>query len=176
MESEVNLMVREVITAPISTHDGRVKLGQRQQIELINMALQGKTQKQIRINLDLTPLEFHDLLNNNPKFKQLYLACKDVGVHELVDELLEIPHSSLSVKSQQLLSENIRWLASKRDKDNYGDKIDVTIEHISVKDALDEAKKRALELKRSEFGILDENDEGEDEQLQDDNNGSTSDT
>lgn len=176
MESELNLMVREVIKEPITTHDGRVKLGQRQQIELINMALQGKTQRQIRINLDLTPLEFHDLLNNNAKFKQLYIACKNVGIHELVDELVEIPHSALSVKSQQLLSENIRWIASKRNKDDYGDKIDVTVEHISVKDALSEAKKRAIELKRSEFGILDDENKEEDEQLQDDNNGSTSDT
>lgn len=159
--SEFDLILENNLKETISTKDGRVRLNLREQYNFINQALMGKTNKQIRKEFNISALEFLDLLNSNKEFAEVFRFSRELGYEELADELVEIPHKNMSVKQAQLLSENIRWLLSKRSQEKYGDKIDIKVEHIDLNQAMTEAKNRALKLERAEFRVLDDDSESE---------------
>ena len=57
------------------------------------------------------------------------------GIHEEMDNPL----------TMRVVSDNIKWMASKRYKERYGDKLDIAVTHtIDLKSAIAEARQRSL--------------------------------
>lgn len=67
------------------------------------------------------------------------------GLEKLADTLLDIPDDYEEIARGKLKSDNIKWLLSKRLPSEYGDRVQVDVNHtVDITGALDEAKKRVL--------------------------------
>lgn len=66
------------------------------------------------------------------------------GMEIHADSLMEITQQYPDVAEARLISENIRWLLSRRKSKTYGDRLDVNVEHrVNIVGALSEARARA---------------------------------
>jgi hypothetical protein len=89
-------------------------------------------------------------------YGEKYIAFRDkahrariAGMHSLVDQLQTIPEEIQDVNRARLMCENIRWTASRLDRQTYGDKVDVTMTHsVDLDSAMSEAQRRVEEKKR----------------------------
>lgn len=127
----------------ISDKSGTIRLNKRGQLEVLNMVISGETNRAICKKFEFTPLQFHQLLSDNSEFKQAVEFMRDEGSEYLADMLLEIP-KNMPHSEAKILSDNIRWLLSKRAKSKYGDSMNLNVEgSISIKGALSEARQRA---------------------------------
>lgn len=82
---------------------------------------------------------------DNPKFDQDIRTAQAFQVDLLVDTLPNIQDHESDAIMAGVISKNIQWVASKRYRQIYGDKLDVNHNvTISIKDAMEEARKRTL--------------------------------
>lgn len=105
-----------------------------------------------------TVAECCSVLNINPaavafarrkdiQFDQAIRDAQAVLMDMAVDKLLTIDEAIENPLMARVISDNIKWLASKRAKEIYGDKVDVSITHtLDLRDVLADAKSRRLEF------------------------------
>lgn len=83
----------------------------------------GRTVKAVCEELGLASGVLYNRASRNPELKDRLNAAREIAQHSLVDTLLEIPFDDrLSDASKKLLSDNLKWTASRQNKDAYGDK------------------------------------------------------
>lgn len=122
-----------------------MRLTLEQQKLAINLAQQGKTIKEIREELNISPHHFNKMREEDPLFGQNFARARQEGLEELADNLLEIAKTEPDVQRARLHSENIRWILSKRKPETYGDKLDLSVTTtVDLGGALNEARNRAL--------------------------------
>lgn len=102
-------------------------------------------------------------MEQDVSFRTALSNARDVGIDYLVDELMTIARDSgIAPDRARLLCDNIKWMAARRKRAVYGDKVDMTINgQIDLSGTLIEARKRrdsdqqiALESQVTEYTMI----------------------
>lgn len=111
----------------------------------IDMAVEGKSARKIIEVIHTTSHAFWTYRNENPIFAQKYQDARQEGLELLADDLIDITDRESDVNKARLISENTKWLLSKRKSKTYGDRLDVNINQtVDIGSALLDARARAL--------------------------------
>lgn len=136
----------------------KVELSEEQIQLALDLASEGKTAKEIREALFITQSMFNRYCESNPIFQSNFARARQEGLEEIADSLQTIADDEKDVLRARLKSENLRWVLSKRKPHVYGDRIEVNMNQtVSVLDALNEAKARALPDVLSSAKVLPDN-------------------
>jgi hypothetical protein len=109
----------------------------------IDLALEGKTLQQVADALGISTSKFYNLRVANPEFAARFTRAREEATDVLVDRLVTICDDFPDVNQARLMSDNFKWIASKRKPLTYGDRIDVNVTTVSLGNALMEARRRA---------------------------------
>lgn len=113
--------------------------------------------KEMRIPLQF----FYALLEADESFYKTIRRLEGYFQDELADKLLTIDEE-MEVDRAVLRSRNIQWYLSRKNAPKYGDKLQVQVTHVDLTQALDDAKKRAIEAKLVVKALPTPNDDGSD--------------
>lgn len=113
----------------------------------IALALSGKTLTKILADLQIDRVKFWKYRKHNRSFANDFAQAVAEGQHAQVDRLQDICEEYPDVMQARLVSENIRWSASKKLPSVYGDRLEVNVQTIDLTSALEEAKRRALPMR-----------------------------
>jgi len=163
MSKELNLALK-LLPETIRNASKSGRLSKREQIEVINDALMGKTEKVIVSRLGMSMIDFDGILNANPGFRDIFEYAQRRGGDIIADTLLELPDSvvdEISYKKAHLMSTNIKWLLGKRVADKYGDRLEVKVEHIDLNEALNQARSRIIDIQKENEAIIEDIDPAE---------------
>ena len=93
----------------------------------------------------ITPLDYMLLLEKDPLFSQKIEQARRIAIELLTDDLTESPVALFPAEaaSYKLKAENVKWLASKRYREIYGEKMEVNMHQtLDITDALSAARAR----------------------------------
>lgn len=97
--------------------------------------------------LNINPAAVAFVRRQNSQFDQAINEARATLSDMAVDKLETIHESIENPLMARVVSDNIKWVASKRAKEIYGDKVDVNITHtLDLRDVLADAKSRRLEF------------------------------
>lgn len=100
-----------------------------------------KTAENLGINVQTIAYHYHE----DGDFFQRCSRAQMFAVEIKVDQLNEIAEAEPDVNRARLQCDNIKWTASKRHVQRYGDRLDVNVtQTVDVKSALNEGLSRAL--------------------------------
>jgi hypothetical protein len=118
----------------------------QQQLEhAIEIALSGKGVSAIIKALNTSHTTFFKYRQCNTYFAAELARAVREGEHCNVDRLDDILEEYPNVLEARLMSENIKWRASKRMPQVYGDRLEVNVnETVSIRAAIDEGRQRAF--------------------------------
>lgn len=127
----------------------------------LTMAIQNSVLKRSRIDAAILDIEkglnLSNSLKRNALTSQIFFRALEsdeslyirynsaimAQTHMLADELLDIADTYEDVPRAKLKSDNIKWLISKRNRKDYGDKLDIDVTHsVDIRAALNEAESR----------------------------------
>ena len=108
------------------------------------MAAEGKSRREILETLEISSTWFSAHRNRNPPFDREFARAERDGLELLADDLKTVHERYRDVQRGRLVSDNSKFLLSKRIPHIYGDKLDINVtERVDVGGALLEARKRA---------------------------------
>ena len=118
----------------------------------IDLISQGATKTAACDESNISTSTFDSYLSSNPELEEMYDDAYQRGYDSMADALLEIDnhqrYGQSDPKMAKVMSDNIKWLLSKRVSKVYGDKIEVN-HNITADKAITQAllagKQRALE-------------------------------
>lgn len=114
--------------------------------QILNFAILGKPLSEIVGLTGETYWIFREYMFRNLDFKAELAQARSDGMEYLADSLLDIPHIYIR-DTARTLSENIKWLLSKRKPQVYGDKLQLEVHTVvDVKGAISEAKQRVIDV------------------------------
>lgn len=94
----------------------------------------------------MSPQFFRHLLNTDTLFRQQFDEARAFAAECKTDELYDIAkdcQNPIELGAAKLASENIRWLASKRARDTYGEKMEMNVNQtLDISKVLDAAQQR----------------------------------
>lgn len=80
-------------------------------------------------------------------FDRAIRDAEGARIDSLADKLIDIEQHYKCPKMALVASKNIQWLASKRQRDVYGEKKDITITHkINLSQAIEDAERRTMQF------------------------------
>lgn len=124
-----------------------VKLSDEQKELALSLAIKGDTVTKIAEALLLTNWLFYRARVADPSFNQAFHDARAEGVNNQVDRLDNIHDEFEDPQVMRVVSDNIKWKASKLNPKTYGDKLDVNVtQTVDISGALDEAKKRIKDV------------------------------
>jgi hypothetical protein len=101
------------------------------------------TLRKLREHLKIGLGMFYKAMKADPVFSANVKSMRDNGLEEMADDIINIADECSDIYRAQLKSRNIQWLLSKRFPKDYGDKLQVDIQVVNLKDAISEANNRA---------------------------------
>lgn len=108
----------------------------------------GRTIKSIESELGLSKNAVYRACCLDSTLQDSILQARAAAVHGLVDTLQDIARDEPDVQRARLLTDNIKWAASKLMPSTYGDRIDLNVTHtVDISKAMEEGQKR-IECKR----------------------------
>lgn len=113
--------------------------------------------KEMRIPLQF----FYALLEADESFYKTVMRLQGYFQDELADRLLTLDEE-MEIDRAVLRSRNIQWYLSRKNAPKYGDRLQVQVTHIDLTQALDDAKKRAIEAKLVTRELPSPDDDGSD--------------
>jgi len=110
----------------------------------------GLTYKGALSKANISPFDFHRVVNHNPELKQLYSLAKHSYAQCIASEVVDIADDR---KLDYMRSKNMidarKWCSAKLDPANFGDKMEIDIKRsVSLSEALEEAKMRTVSSPR----------------------------
>lgn len=129
----------------------RLKISGEERFTIITMLGQGVALGKVRDALKISADRFWSMLRANPKFMGRMQLIRQAMIEELTDEMLHISNSVADVQRAKLITDNIKWLASKRIPHVYGDKLHVEHTVVDLNSAINDAVKRSkndIEVKK----------------------------
>lgn len=89
---------------------------------------------------------FYNYIRKDPKRNDAYKTAREVSTHALADKLVSvITDESLTDFQKRLYSDNVKWLTARRNKKDYGEKIEIEQNtSIDLKLALKQAESRVV--------------------------------
>ncbi len=117
-----------------------------QKATAIKMAVEGKSLKKIREELGLEAILFWRARQSDADFERQWQEARFEGLEENADELMDIARDeTVDLGRARLISENTKWLLSKRKPRAYGDRLDLNVTSaIDLTSTLREAKERVI--------------------------------
>lgn len=113
--------------------------------EFIARVFDGDTISEACAMMRLNPAALGLTMRDDPSFANEVRQAQAFRVDIMVDKLENIQEYESDSFMAGVISKNIQWLASKRLRQIYGDKLDVNHTHtINIKDAMEAARNRAL--------------------------------
>jgi hypothetical protein len=101
--------------------------------------------------------KFFKALEANESKRAIYNAAIEAQTHILADTLIDIPDTYEDVARAKLKSENIKWILSKRNRKDYGDKLEIDHNHtVDIRQALESANARLVNSKANNNNDLDQ--------------------
>ena len=95
--------------------------------------------------MNIHPAAVAAVMNRNPEFKAAVQAAQAWQADLKVDTLENIHDEIDNPLMARVISDNRKWVAAKRAKERYGDKLDIAVTHtIDLKSAIAEARARSL--------------------------------
>ena len=108
------------------------------------MAVEGQTLQRIADELCISPYTFFQARQHDPVFNQEFMLARQEGINTCVDRLDTIHEEHPDPQVMRVVSDNIKWKASKLNPAIYGDRLDLNVNHtVDIGGALKEAKQRA---------------------------------
>lgn len=115
------------------------------QEEFISLMFANNSIAEICAQMSINPAALAYVRKKDSKFNDEITYVQNVLIDMKVDELLTIHESIENPIMAKVVSDNIKWTASKRAKDKYGDKVDVNVTHtLDLKEAIALARSRQL--------------------------------
>jgi len=121
-------------------------------LECIEKISQGRTKTDVCDEYRITIASFDKYVNSSPELQALLAEAEARGYDSMADMLLKIdrmgPYAQSDSKMAKVISDNIKWLLSKRKQKTYGDKVEVThnlTADKAITDALNAGRQRALQ-------------------------------
>lgn len=109
-----------------------------------NRLLKGDNIAQACAFINLDPIEVQKLRLKDEAFDAAIRAIQSIELENGVDRLAELHDEIDDALLHRSVSDNIKWLATKRSRKHYGEKLDVTVEHkIDLKTAMQLARERS---------------------------------
>lgn len=121
----------------------RLKITPEERFTIITMLGKGVALGKVRDALEISADRFWSMLRANPKFMGRMQLIRQAMLEELTDEMLDISKSVADVHRAKLITDNIKWLASKRIPHVYGDKLHVEHTIVDLNSAINDAVKRS---------------------------------
>lgn len=119
------------------------RLDDTMRAKALAMASEGHRLKEIRDALSIDSHVWYDERRDWPEWARKFDEARLTGMHELVDELLEVSQSEPDVQRARLYSDNVRWMASKLVPATYGDRVEMNVTgQVDLVAAMAEAKAR----------------------------------
>ena len=113
------------------------------QAEFCKLICEGLTKSEACAEMRINPGAMIQARRENPAFNTAIRDAEGYRVDMLADTLLTIHEEIENPIMAGVVSKNIQWLASKRQRDIYGDKTDITVDHkISITAAIESANSR----------------------------------
>lgn len=136
--------------------------------KVIKMILEGHTYKDIRKILGIVWDSWALSMRIDCDFVRDCSMARSDNIDDMVDRLLEIPDQYDDSNKAKVLSENIKWIASKRKPAVYGDRIDLNVNQIvDIGAALQAAKDRIIDVTNSAQRLTSGNQESNSSSLTD---------
>jgi len=111
----------------------------------ISLASEGRSLGRIFEELEISAYYFWKCVEEDTFFEKRFTSARNNGLECIADNLLDIVELEPDVNKARLLSDNSKWILSKRKPKVYGDKIDVNISQtVDIGAALSEAKSRVI--------------------------------
>lgn len=130
----------------------------------INMAIEGQTIQKIADTLCIDAYHFWKSRQDDPDFSNKFAQARQEGIHLAVDKLDTVHEAHPDPQVARIVSDNIKWKASKLNPGTYGDRLDVNVNHtVDLGGALADAKNRALaSTARTMIDVTPESEEDDD--------------
>jgi acyl dehydratase len=114
----------------------------------LDAAAEGKTMPSIAEAMGLQPRHLRRLLARDAEFNQAMTHARIWGYMTIAESVLRV-HEEFPEAHPQLLrviSENRQWFLKVMHPVQYGDKVQVQVEHVDLKGALTEARTRVITI------------------------------
>lgn len=114
---------------------------------VLDMYSQGLSIKAAVFKKAIPHRAFMSALQNFPDLKHRYNQITEALTHERAEMLIDIPDEYEDIARAKLKSDNIKWLISRQNRKDYGEKLDIHSHHtVDLKGALDEANNRLRDV------------------------------
>ena len=112
------------------------------------LAAEGKFTRQIIAALGISPRTYSRWIQNDAAFRQAIAQARAIGRDIIAESLATItdedPFGDANIL--RIKSDNVKWLLSCQEPVKYGLRQTLTVESVSIGDAITEAKTRALRV------------------------------
>jgi len=124
----------------------RGKVTQEQIEAILEVAISGGTLTDMADAACISVKQLYYCRQSDPLLRSQVAEAQQEGIHHTVDRLVNIQEEFDDPQVMRVVSDNIKWRASKLMPKVYGDRIDLNVtQTLDIKTALDEAKSRAIE-------------------------------
>lgn len=115
------------------------------QREFLLLIFQNNNISECCARLNINPAALAYVMKQDAQFKSDIHEAQAFQCEVGVDKLENLHEAIANPLMARVVSDNIKWLAAKRAKDRYGDKLDIAVTHtIDLKSAIAEARQRSL--------------------------------
>lgn len=110
---------------------------------IIELLSNGELVTDVAEELGISMRALHMERLRDAKFGIACIDALDLGAEVQADDLLKIPQRIEDTNKARLLSDNSKWLLSRRHAKRYGDRVDINVtKTVDVKGAMQEARER----------------------------------
>lgn len=128
----------------IRYHAGAMELSPEQQDTVLRLAVDGESMRTICGVIGISRHQMWRYREKYPTFDHAVTRAQMEGVEAQTDLLLSAHEDYKDPQRAKVMSDNVKWLASRRKPETYGDRLDLNVtERVDVGGALIEARKRA---------------------------------
>jgi hypothetical protein len=130
--------------------------------DILDMISQGRALSDICHAKQITPYFWQTTIRKDTLFSEKVKAAQEFYIESQVDSLISLADAAetqVDVQKAKIKSENIKWLASKRSRETYGDRTDINIHQtLDLSSVLNAANSRVLPMLREVQKISDASD------------------
>ena len=113
--------------------------------EVLELIYNNNTISECCARMNVAPSALAYVMDNDKEFEMAIYKAQAWNCEMGVEKLANIHEDIDNPLTARVISDNLKWLASKRAKLRYGDKVDIAVTHtIDLKGAIAEAKQRSL--------------------------------
>jgi hypothetical protein len=115
------------------------------EVKACELAAEGQPLKKIAAGITISPSQLARHLDDSPDFARRFQKSREIGIQLIADDLTTIVEDNPLVDFQtlRLKSDNIKWIAGKLLARIFGDKIEIKVEAVDLRGAIEDGRKRA---------------------------------